>query len=179
VKAVLNIIWLVLAGLWLAIGYAIAGIVMFILLITIPFGVQALKLARFSPWPFGRTLVKKESAGGASVVGSILWLVLAGWWLAIAHLFTALLQAITIIGIPLAAANVKLVPAALWPFGREIVPTVDVAAAMAAYSDRSAEAVSVDAALSPSSPESSAAEPAAIEGPSESRQIEQPPGSRS
>jgi hypothetical protein len=107
-----------------------------------------------------------------------LWLILAGWWLAIAHLFTALL-AITIIGIPLAAANVKLVPAALWPFGREIVPAADVAATMAAYRDRSADAVSVDAALSPSSSESSAAERAAIEGPSESRQIEQPPGSRS
>ena len=164
-KVVLNIIWLVLAGLWLAILYAIAGLVMFVLLITIPFGVQAFKLAQFSLWPFGRTLVKKETAGAGSVVGNVLWLVLAGWWLAIAHLFTALLQALTIIGIPLAAANVKLVPAALWPFGREIVPTADVTAGLAAYREQNVEAISIDARVS---------QP---EGSSESRQIGPPPRS--
>jgi uncharacterized membrane protein YccF (DUF307 family) len=129
-RTLLNIIWLVLSGLWLAIGYAIAGLVMFILIITIPFGVQAFKLAGYALWPFGRTVVKKPTAGGGSVIGNVLWLVLAGWWLALSHLVTALALAITIIGIPLAIANVKLVPVALWPFGREIVPADEITDAM-------------------------------------------------
>ena len=131
-RTLLNIIWFVLSGLWLAIGYAFAGVVMCILIITIPFGVQAFKLARFSLWPFGRTVVKKPEAGAGSVIGNMLWLILAGWWLAIIHIVTAALLAITIIGIPLAVANIKLVPMALWPFGREIVRTDDVNAAFAA-----------------------------------------------
>ena len=100
---------------------------MFILIITIPFGVQAFKLAGYSLWPFGRTVVKKPTAGAGSVIGNILWLVLAGWWLAVGHIVTAALLAITIIGIPLAIGNVKLVPIALWPFGHEVVPAADVA----------------------------------------------------
>lgn len=135
-RTILNIIWLVLSGLWLAIGYAIAGVIMFILIVTIPFGVQSFKLAGYALWPFGRTVVKKDDAGGASVVGNILWLVLAGWWLAVVHLFAALLLAITIIGLPLAIANVKLVPIALWPFGREIVKADDVNQAFASYRDQ-------------------------------------------
>lgn len=107
---------------------------------TIPFGVQAFKLAGYSLWPFGRTVVKRADAGGASVLGNVLWLLLAGWWLALAHLATALLLAITIIGLPLAIANVKLVPVALWPFGREIVPSADVTAALTAYRAQQAEA---------------------------------------
>jgi uncharacterized membrane protein YccF (DUF307 family) len=70
-RAIMNIIWLVLSGIWLALGYAVAGIVMFILIITIPFGVQAFKLAGYSLWPFGRTVVKKPTAGAGSVVGNI------------------------------------------------------------------------------------------------------------
>jgi uncharacterized membrane protein YccF (DUF307 family) len=123
VRVLLNIIWLVLSGFWLALGYALAGLVMLILIITIPFGIQAFKLAGYSLWPFGRTVVKKPTAGAGSVIGNILWLVLAGWWLALAHLVTAVALAITIIGIPLAIGNVKLIPIALWPFGREIVPS--------------------------------------------------------
>jgi len=137
-RTLLNIIWLLLSGLWLAIGYALAGVVMFILIITIPFGIQAFKLAGYSLWPFGRTVVKRPEAGGASVVGNILWLVLAGWWLALGHLVTAVLLAITIIGLPLAYANVKLVPVALWPFGREIVPAADVSSALADHRAREA-----------------------------------------
>jgi uncharacterized membrane protein YccF (DUF307 family) len=125
----LNIIWLVLSGIWLAVAYAIAGVVMCILIITIPFGLQAFKLAGYSLWPFGRTVVKRPTSGGISVIGNIIWLVFAGWWLALAHLITALALAITIIGIPLAYANLKLVPVALWPFGREILPVAEVSAA--------------------------------------------------
>lgn len=131
-RTLLNIIWLVLSGFWLALSYALAGLIMFILIITIPFGIQAFKLAKFSLWPFGRTVIKKESAGAGSVIGNVLWIVLAGWWLAIAHIVTAAALAITIIGIPLAIANIKLVPMALWPFGREIVETDDVVGAFAA-----------------------------------------------
>jgi uncharacterized membrane protein YccF (DUF307 family) len=128
-RTLLNIIWLVLSGFWLFLGYALAGIVMCILIITIPFGIQAFKLARFSLWPFGRTVTKKDSAGAGSVIGNIIWLVLAGWWLALSHVVTAVALAITIIGIPLAIANLKLIPVALWPFGREIVETDDLVGA--------------------------------------------------
>jgi len=131
VRFLLNVIWLVLSGIWLALGYALAGIVMFVLIITIPFGVQSFKLAGFSLWPFGRAVVKKPSAGAASVVGNVIWLLLAGWWLALAHIVTAVPLAITIIGLPLAWANLKLVPMALWPFGREVVPADQVDAAYA------------------------------------------------
>jgi uncharacterized membrane protein YccF (DUF307 family) len=130
-RTLLNIIWLIFSGFWLAVGYALAGVVMCILIITIPFGIQAFKLARFALWPFGRTVVKKSDAGAGSVIGNIIWLVLAGWWLAIMHIVSAVILAITIIGIPLALADIKLVPIALWPFGREIVETDDVNEAFA------------------------------------------------
>lgn len=121
-RTVLNIIWFLLCGVWLAVLYTLAAIVMFILIITIPFGVQSLKLAGFVLWPFGRVVVRKPDAGAASVVGNVLWVVLVGWELALAHFVTALALAITIIGIPLAIANLKLIPMALVPFGREVVP---------------------------------------------------------
>jgi uncharacterized membrane protein YccF (DUF307 family) len=148
-RTLLNIIWLVLSGIWLAIGYALAGLVMFILIITIPFGVQAFKLAGYSLWPFGRTVVKKPSAGAGSVIGNIIWLLLAGWWLALGHIITAFFLAITIIGIPLAAANVKLVPVALWPFGREIVPASEVTAALGGYRQEQTAAIPPPVVLPP------------------------------
>jgi uncharacterized membrane protein YccF (DUF307 family) len=117
----LNIIWLIFAGIWAFLGWLLAALIMFILIITIPFGVQAVKIAVFSLWPFGRTLVRREEAGAPSLVGNVLWLILCGWWLAILHLITAVAQAITIIGIPLALGSLKLIPISLWPFGREIV----------------------------------------------------------
>ena len=117
-----NILWFVLAGLPLAIGYLFAALVMFILIITIPFGLQAVKLAAFALWPFGRTVVKRPDAGAPSVIGNVLWLVLAGWWLALGHIITGVVLCITIIGIPLGLANFKLIPVSLLPLGREIVP---------------------------------------------------------
>jgi len=130
-RVVLNIVWLVLSGLWLALGYLVAGVVMCILIITIPFGIQAFKLAGFALWPFGRAVVKRADAGAGSVIGNVLWLIFCGWWLAIFHLIAAVALAITIIGLPFAWANVKLVPMALWPFGREVVPADDVSDAYA------------------------------------------------
>jgi uncharacterized membrane protein YccF (DUF307 family) len=120
-RILLNVIWLIFAGIWAFLGWMLAAILMFILIITIPFGVQAVKIAIFSLWPFGRTLVRRETARAPSLVGNILWLVLCGWWLAILHLVTAVAQAVTIIGIPLALGSLKLIPISLWPFGREIV----------------------------------------------------------
>jgi uncharacterized membrane protein YccF (DUF307 family) len=142
-RTLLNIIWLVLSGLWLALGYAVAGLIACLFIITIPVGVQSFKLALYSLWPFGRTLVKRSDAGAASVVGNVLWFLFCGWWLAVMHLVAAFLLAMTLVGLPLAMANVKLVPAALWPFGREIVESADVTAALAAYRAQGIEAAGI------------------------------------
>ena len=102
-RTVLNIIWLILSGLWLAIGYAFAGLIMCILIITIPFGIQAFKLAGYRALAVRPHRRQAPDAGAGSVIGNILWLLLAGWWLAIAHIVSGVLLAITIIGIPLAS----------------------------------------------------------------------------
>ena len=120
-RAILNIIWLVFGGFWLALGYILAGIVACILIITIPFGIQAFKLGGYAFWPFGRTVVKRADAGAPSVIGNVIWLILAGWWLALAHVITGVALCLTIIGIPLGIADFKLALVALWPFGRQIV----------------------------------------------------------
>jgi uncharacterized membrane protein YccF (DUF307 family) len=120
-RVLLNIIWLVFGGLVLAFGYALAALVMFILIITIPFGIAAARMALFCLWPFGRTLVRKPGAGAGALVGNVIWFVFAGWWLALGHLVTGVLMCLTIIGIPLGLANFKLIPVSVMPFGREIV----------------------------------------------------------
>ena len=117
----LNIIWLVFGGLWLALGYAVAALIMFVLIITIPFGIAAARLALFSLWPFGRTLVRRPDAGAGELIGNVIWFLLAGWWLALGHLVTGVAMCLTIIGIPLGLANFKLIPVSLTPFGRDIV----------------------------------------------------------
>jgi uncharacterized membrane protein YccF (DUF307 family) len=121
VRLLLNLIWLVFGGLWLALGYAIAALVLCILIVTIPFGIAAGRMALFCLWPFGRTLVRRPDAGAGSLIGNIIWFVLAGWWLALGHLITGVAMCLTIIGIPLGLANFKLIPVSLTPFGREIV----------------------------------------------------------
>jgi uncharacterized membrane protein YccF (DUF307 family) len=122
VRLILNVIWLVLCGFWMALGYLLAALIMFILIITIPFALQAVKMASFAFWPFGRTLVRRPDAGAPSAIGNVIWFLLAGWWLALGHLITGVALCITIIGIPLGVANFKLIPVSLTPFGREIVP---------------------------------------------------------
>ncbi|MEY8038206.1 MULTISPECIES: YccF domain-containing protein [Saccharopolyspora] len=121
-NAILNVLWLVLSGFWMAVGYAVAGVICCILIITIPFGIASFRMANYALWPFGRTLVDRRDAGAASLLGNLVWLVFAGWWLALGHLVTGALLCITIIGIPLGVANFKLVPVSLVPLGREIVP---------------------------------------------------------
>jgi uncharacterized membrane protein YccF (DUF307 family) len=120
-RFLLNIVWLVLCGFWMALGYAIAGVVCCVLIITIPFGIASFRIAGYVLWPFGRTTRERSGAGGASCVGNVIWLVLAGWWLALGHLVTSVFLAVTIVGIPFAWANLKLIPISLMPLGREIV----------------------------------------------------------
>jgi uncharacterized membrane protein YccF (DUF307 family) len=128
VRFVLNIIWFVLAGVWMAIAYAFAALICFILIITIPFGIAALRIAAFALWPFGKTVVKRADAGVASGIGNVIWFIFCGWWLALGHLITGIALCLTIIGIPLGLANFKLIPVSLLPLGREIVPVDDAAA---------------------------------------------------
>jgi uncharacterized membrane protein YccF (DUF307 family) len=125
VKTVLNVLWLVLCGLWLAIGYAVAGVVMCILIVTIPFGIAAFRLAAYVLWPFGRTVLRRDDAGAVSTVGNVIWFVLAGLWIAIAHIVTGIALCLTIIGIPLGIANIKLAAVAVAPLGKDIVATDD------------------------------------------------------
>ena len=120
-RLLLNLIWLIFGGLVMAFGYAVVALVMFILIVMIPFGIASARIALFCLWPFGRTLVKRPDAGAGSLLGNVIWFVLAGWWLALGHLITGVLMCLTIIGIPLGLANFKLIPVSLTPFGREIV----------------------------------------------------------
>lgn len=127
-KTLGNLLWLVLAGFWLAIGYLFAGILCCITIIGIPFGVQSFKLANYVLWPFGRVVVQRPDRNAVvSAVGSLIWLVLGGIWLALGHLITGLLLCITIIGIPLGIASFKMIPLALVPFGKQIVKANRVA----------------------------------------------------
>jgi uncharacterized membrane protein YccF (DUF307 family) len=121
-RLVLNIIWLIFGGLWLALGYLLAALICFILIITIPFGFAALRIAAYALWPFGRTVVDKPTAGAGALVGNVIWVIVCGIWLAIGHVVTSVAMAVTIIGIPLAIANLKLIPVSLMPLGKEIVP---------------------------------------------------------
>ena len=133
VRFLLNVLWFVFgSGFVLAIGYGVAALICFALIVTIPFGIAALRLAVFSLWPFGRTIVSRPDAGVASGLANIIWVIVAGWWLALAHIVAGTTQCLTIIGIPFGIANFKLVPAAFWPLGRQITdldrPLVAVAA---------------------------------------------------
>lgn len=121
-RLVLNVIWVVFAGFWMAVAYCLAALVCFVLVVTIPFGIAALRIAGFALWPFGRTVVRRADHGAASTVGNVLWFVLLGWWLALGHVLTGVLLCLTVIGIPLGLANFKLIPVSLTPLGREIVP---------------------------------------------------------
>jgi uncharacterized membrane protein YccF (DUF307 family) len=124
-RLTLNVIWLIFGGLWMAVGYFAAALVSFLLIITIPFGFASLRIASYALWPFGRTIVDKPTAGTGAVIGNVIWVLLFGIWLAIGHLVSAVAMAATIIGIPLALANLKLIPVSLMPLGKEIVPIAE------------------------------------------------------
>ncbi|WP_329068183.1 YccF domain-containing protein [Amycolatopsis sp. NBC_01480] len=120
-RLLLNIIWLVLCGFWMALGYLLAGVVCCILIVTIPFGLASFRIANYALWPFGRTVVERGDAGAGSAIGNVIWFIFAGLWLAIGHILTGVALCVTIIGIPLGLANFKLVPVSLMPLGKEIV----------------------------------------------------------
>ena len=135
VKTLLNILWLVLAGFWMAIAYVLAAILLAITIVGLPFAKQSLKLGRYALWPFGRALVQSPTRhAGLSAIGNVLWFVLAGWWLALGHLLTGIALCLTIIGIPLGIADIKMAGAALVPFGRQVVRANELNAGMVAAS---------------------------------------------
>lgn len=122
-RTILNIIWLVTGGIWLALGYFLFGLLACLLIITIPAGVASFRMAAYALWPFGKSVVSKPGAGAGSALMNGIWFVIAGLWLAIGHVTTAAAQAVTIVGIPLAIANLKMIPVTCFPFGKEIVDT--------------------------------------------------------
>lgn len=122
-KTILNVIWLILCGLWMCLGYFLAGLILCVTIIGIPFGIAAFRIGIYALWPFGYTAVERRDAGAGSLVGNVLWVILAGWWLALGHVITGVLLCLTIIGIPFGLANFKLIPLSLMPLGKEIVPT--------------------------------------------------------
>ncbi len=125
IRLILNVLWLVLAGFWLALLYFFCGVLMCLLIITIPFGIASFRLAAYVLWPFGRTVVPRPGAGAASFIGNVIWFILAGLWLAASHIVTGFLLCLTIIGIPFGIANFKLAFVAIAPLGKEIVPSSD------------------------------------------------------
>jgi uncharacterized membrane protein YccF (DUF307 family) len=125
----LNLVWIVFGGLWMAVGWVIAAVIMAITIIGIPWARAAFNIASYTLFPFGRRAVSRAEHLGTTdigtglfgLLGNIIWLVLAGWWLALGHIVTAILLAVTIIGIPFAWAHLKLAGIALWPIGKMIV----------------------------------------------------------
>lgn len=115
-----NILWFLLAGIWLALGYALGGLVMCITIIGIPFDIQSFKLAGLALWPFGRTAIMTGNGGVLEIIFNLIWLVLFGWAIFVAHLVAGALLCVTIIGIPFGIQAFKLSVLALWPFGRDI-----------------------------------------------------------
>ena len=122
-RTLLNIIWLIFAGFWLFVGYMAVGVLLCILILTIPWGIASFRIGMYSLWPFGRQIVAKPTAGVGSFLGNVVWVILAGWWLALAHILSGIALCITIIGIPLGIADFKLVPVSLMPLGKDIVDT--------------------------------------------------------
>ena len=128
-KTIGNILWLLLAGWWLALGYVIAGVVNCVFVITIPFGVQAFKLAGFALWPFGRVIVQRTDRDAAlGCLANGIWFLTAGLWLAIGHAAAGVLLVLTVVGIPFGVASFRMGALALAPFGKMVVPAGQIPA---------------------------------------------------
>jgi uncharacterized membrane protein YccF (DUF307 family) len=121
VRTLLNLIWFVFSGIWLWLAYMLAGIICCLLIVTIPWGIASFRMANYAAWPFGREVIDKPTAGIWALLGNIIWLIVAGWWLALTHIVTGIVLCFTIIGIPLAIANFKLISISLLPLGKQIV----------------------------------------------------------
>ena len=133
VPFVLNVLWIVFGGFWMALAWLIAAVIMAITIIGLPWARSALEMARYTLLPFGHTVIDRRDAGRRDLgtgplglIGNLIWLVLAGWWLALAHLATALALAVTIVGLPFAWAHLKLAGLSLWPIGKDVVATDDL-----------------------------------------------------
>jgi uncharacterized membrane protein YccF (DUF307 family) len=130
VSILLNLLWILIGGAWMAFGWLVAAVIMAITIIGLPWARAAFNIAVYTLLPFGQKAVNREHVTGQhdigtgllGLIGNIIWLVLAGWWLALGHLVTAVVLAVTIIGIPFAWAHLKLAGIALWPIGKVIVP---------------------------------------------------------
>jgi uncharacterized membrane protein YccF (DUF307 family) len=122
-RLVLNVVWFVFVGWWLALAYLLAGLISFLLIVTIPFGIACARLAGFAAIPFGRTTVPAPGAGVASTIGNVLWFLVAGWWLALAHVVAGIGYCVTIIGIPFGIALFRLALVGLFPLGKRVVDT--------------------------------------------------------
>lgn len=120
IRFLLNVLWLVTGGIWLALSYLLFGLLACLFIVTIPIGVASFRMASYALWPFGRTVVEAPRSGAVSAVANVIWFVVAGLGIAITHLTTAAAQAVTIIGIPLAIANIKMLPITMFPFGKQI-----------------------------------------------------------
>lgn len=116
-----NILWLLIVGFWLAIGYIIAGIINCIFIVTVPLGIQSFKLAGFALWPFGRAVVRADGDKALSTVANFIWFFISGIWLAIAHVVLGLLLCVTVIGIPFGVVSFRMARLALFPFGKKII----------------------------------------------------------
>ncbi|WP_137844210.1 YccF domain-containing protein [Microbacterium sp. 2FI] len=127
-RTLLNIIWLVLSGFWMFLAYMFFGVLLCILIITIPWGIASFRIGVYALWPFGQTIVAKPDAGVGSFLGNVIWVIFAGIWLAIGHIATGIAMCLTIIGIPLGIASFKMVPISLMPLGKDIVPVDSVSA---------------------------------------------------
>ena len=121
----LNVVWLIFGGLGIVLGYLVAGLICCLLIVTIPFGIAAFRIALYAMWPFGRTVVDSPSAGAGSAVGNVLWLLVAGIWITIGHVLAGVALCLTVIGIPLGLAHFKLIPVSLMPLGKDIVPVYE------------------------------------------------------
>lgn len=120
-RTLLNIIWLLFGGIWLWLGYLLAGVIACVFIVTIPAGLACFRIAQYVLWPFGRSVVPLPNAGARSALMNVVWFLIAGLWLAMGHVVTAATQAVTIIGIPVALANLKMIPVTCFPFGKTVV----------------------------------------------------------
>lgn len=125
-RTILNIIWFLFGGVWLALAYVLAGVLACILIITIPFGIASFRMAAYVVWPFGKAVVRRPGAGGMSDVANVIWFVIAGWWLALSHIAAAIAQSLTVIGILNAVVSLKMIPVTCFPFGKQIVDREDL-----------------------------------------------------
>ena len=120
-RTLLNVIWFVFSGFWLWLAYTLAGVLCCLLIVTIPWGIASFRMANYAAWPFGREVIDKPTAGIFSLLGNVIWLVVAGWWLALTHIATGIALCLTIIGIPFGIAAFKLSALALVPLGTRVV----------------------------------------------------------